>query len=303
MAYRMHIWRENNPEKRALLKRRDKVRRKLRDYGILSPVGSSMTQSEQEIYDQIGRDDYSFWDMCKLNGGPGKLHNGGIRVNQQPKAPRTKEYLLWDRVRQSCKEKDNYFDLKIEDITIPLICPITGIEISTNFDDRYNNNYFVLDRIDWEQGFISGNVRVVSLLGLRQRALELSQKGMINSSDRVPSNIKKFLLNKARHSAIKNKYECNLTIDDIEIPKFCPYLNIELSFNKKNNKDPNYASIDRIDSSKEYIKGNVMIISRLANTMKNNATIDQMKTFSKNVLKIYNSKKNSKKFFSDISPA
>jgi hypothetical protein len=235
-----------------------------------------------------------------LNGGPGKLHNGGLSKNKIEREPRTKEYLLWDRVRQSCKEKDNFFDLKVEDISIPLICPITGIEISTNFEDRYNENYFVLDRIDWLQGFISGNVQVVSLLGLRQRTLELSQKGMINSSDRIPSNIKKFLLNKARRSAIKNRYECNLTIDDIEIPKSCPYLNIKLTFNKKNNKDSNYASIDRIDSSKGYIKGNVMIISRMANTMKNSSTIDQMKIFSKNVLKMYNSKKgqnSGEKFF------
>ena len=37
------------------------------------------------------------------------------------------------------------------------------------------------------------------------------------------------------------------------------------------------ASIDRKDSSKGYVKGNVAIISRRANLLKNNATIAELK--------------------------
>ena len=38
-----------------------------------------------------------------------------------------------------------------------------------------------------------------------------------------------------------------------------------------------------------YLYGNVQIISRLANSMKNKASEEQLKTFSRNVLKIYGS--------------
>lgn len=44
-------------------------------------------------------------------------------------------------------------------------------------------------------------------------------------------------------------------------------------------------SIDRIDNSKGYIKGNVWIISMKANAMKNSANFKELHTFCKNILR------------------
>lgn len=81
--------------------------------------------------------------------------------------------------------------------------------------------------------------------------------------------------------------ECDIDITDIEIPEYCSYLNIRLSTDKKDCYKDNYYSIDRIDSSKGYVKGNIQIISRLANTMKNNATIEQLLIFAENIKRLY----------------
>jgi hypothetical protein len=46
-------------------------------------------------------------------------------------------------------------------------------------------------------------------------------------------------------------------------------------------------SIDRIDNERGYVRGNVQIVSHLANGMKSTATVDQLKRFAAWVIKTY----------------
>lgn len=87
--------------------------------------------------------------------------------------------------------------------------------------------------------------------------------------------------------AKKNGREFTITPDDLDWPTHCKYLGMELRY-IGGEKLGNSASLDRIDSSKGYIKGNVQIVSDLANIMKNAATEEQLITFAKNVLEIHN---------------
>lgn len=98
----------------------------------------------------------------------------------------------------------------------------------------------------------------------------------------------KCLLNASRYRAKQKGLEHNITLEDISIPEFCPVLGVRLESNTNNlTAQNNSPSIDRIDNSKGYIKGNVRIISYRANAIKNNATIEElqkiinyMKTFT-----------------------
>ena len=64
-----------------------------------------------------------------------------------------------------------------------------------------------------------------------------------------------------------------------EYPKVCPILKIELDWkSKRNGGQNNSPSLDRIDPTKGYISGNVIIMSSLANRMKSNSTLEQKKT-------------------------
>jgi hypothetical protein len=69
----------------------------------------------------------------------------------------------------------------------------------------------------------------------------------------------------------------NLDHSDIVIPDFCPVLGIPLSLNNNGaGYHSNSPSLDRIDNSKGYVKGNVRVISARANLLKNDATIEEL---------------------------
>lgn len=97
------------------------------------------------------------------------------------------------------------------------------------------------------------------------------------------------ILNKARSSAKVRGLEFNLELSDIIIPKYCPYFNVPLDTWGAKDFVP---SIDRIDSSKGYVKGNIEIISYLANKMKHTATQDQLVSFAKGVLNRFDNETN-----------
>ena len=70
--------------------------------------------------------------------------------------------------------------------------------------------------------------------------------------------------------------------EDIPWVTHCPFLGIELDYQIKGHaagKD-NSPSLDRIDNTKGYVKGNVQVLSRLANTMKSSATPEQLRAFA-----------------------
>lgn len=95
-------------------------------------------------------------------------------------------------------------------------------------------------------------------------------------------NPSKVILTRARGKAKERGWEFNLELSDIVIPEVCPYFGEPLRFE---GKLFDWApSLDRIDNSKGYIKGNVEVISYLANRMKNNASQDTLLRFCQAVI-------------------
>lgn len=82
-----------------------------------------------------------------------------------------------------------------------------------------------------------------------------------------------------------------ITPDEIPLPNTCRYFGWELDYrdtaSKRRRWSHQTASIDRIDSSKGYIPGNIQVISLLANRMKQDATIEEMLKFAIGVLKTH----------------
>lgn len=119
----------------------------------------------------------------------------------------------------------------------------------------------------------------------RREDPEYVLKSNRTDTDRRHNNdvsLKLCLLRSAKQRAKTKGLDFNIDITDINLPDKCPLLDIPLgSFYRE--ATGNSYSIDRIDSSKGYIKGNVWIISKKANTLKGNATLEELELLVKNL--------------------
>jgi len=90
----------------------------------------------------------------------------------------------------------------------------------------------------------------------------------------------------AKHRANKLNLPFNLDISDLVIPEYCPILGLPLVNYIGSGKGfrPDSISLDRKIPELGYIKGNVEVISHLANSMKNSATWEELVKFARAVL-------------------
>jgi hypothetical protein len=113
----------------------------------------------------------------------------------------------------------------------------------------------------------------------RQKVREDKQRWMAKPENRIRHS-----LGQAKRRAQKDGREFDITIEDLlPLPTTCPVLGIEINYTgtKARGFVNNSPSIDRIDSSKGYIKGNVQIISWRANRIKSDASIEELEAVIK----------------------
>jgi hypothetical protein len=91
-----------------------------------------------------------------------------------------------------------------------------------------------------------------------------------------------FLSIKAR--AAKKGLEFNLEESDVTTVKSCPVFGVALVRSSKIHSW-NSPSVDRIDNTKGYVKGNIQVMSYLANSMKRDATDEQLIIFAEWILR------------------
>ena len=111
------------------------------------------------------------------------------------------------------------------------------------------------------------------------------EKELLLGKKRYRENLQKSLYNSAKRRAKAKNIPFNIDIDDIVIPKKCPVFGFDFEIGTKNKqKSP---SLDRIIPEKGYVKGNIIVVSLKANTMKSNATLEEIKAlydFYKNII-------------------
>jgi hypothetical protein len=84
----------------------------------------------------------------------------------------------------------------------------------------------------------------------------------------------------AKSRSKKNGVDFDIELSDLKIPDVCPVFGIPIYFvgGKRTDNSP---SLDRKDNSKGYVKGNVHVISWLANCRKGDLTLEQAEALVK----------------------
>jgi Zn finger protein HypA/HybF involved in hydrogenase expression len=106
------------------------------------------------------------------------------------------------------------------------------------------------------------------------------------NSERVKSLTPEWKMHqRAKQRCKQTGRDFNIEVSDIVIPDVCPILGIKLNVNSgRSGAYNNSPSLDRIDNSKGYIKGNVQVVSQLANSMKSYASNEELHKFAQWVL-------------------
>jgi hypothetical protein len=98
----------------------------------------------------------------------------------------------------------------------------------------------------------------------------------------------KLMVRRAKSRAEIKNVPFNITWKDVDYVNICPILGIPLNWGETSNeggRNIDTPSLDRINPKLGYVKGNVRIISTLANMMKSSATKEQIEVFCKNIFK------------------
>ncbi len=143
-------------------------------------------------------------------------------------------------------------------------------------------------RIVWLCLCYCGLLQIISSGSLRSgraRSCKKCRKTVSMWKRYVPENQ---MLAAAKCRAKKLNLPFNLEISDIYIPAICPLLGLPIvsGINKKSGNSPNSPSLDRKIPSLGYVKGNVWVLSRRANLLKSDATIEEVELLLSNWKKL-----------------
>ena len=118
--------------------------------------------------------------------------------------------------------------------------------------------------------------------------LTCEERAVMASKNRewYEKTIKQRILYRAKERSKETGCPFNITEEDIILPELCPLLEIPFVYGSSKSKWYTY-SLDKIEPHKGYVKGNIQVITYLANTMKSSASKEELITFAKNILKLF----------------
>jgi len=132
----------------------------------------------------------------------------------------------------------------------------------------------VSKQLGFQQAILEKKWAVKQEVATEKRKYTRKKWGAKSSMDPVFYKTVREKYTRKRFRAKQAGLEFNLNFGDIVFPKFCPVLGIEIDY-FANKRSENCMSWDRIDPSKGYVTGNVVIMSWRANRIKNDGSKEE----------------------------
>jgi hypothetical protein len=311
------------PEEQTLVRKRSRVREYFREHDILPEYGSELTEEQQKILNDVENNNFEFFEEVKQQRQKLTHPNitSGNRLTPEEiflsgKRKRVREYFrlinvlpeygseLTEEQQKILNDIENnnfefFEEVKQQRQEKRQIAQCSTVPKKVRYEKRNTDGYTA----NSEPKLVLFRLRMVQILPPIDSILNEEQNNIVKDVyENGFGKSKSYFLTKYLHLSTPEGrilfrtykkhtdegFNFNLTIDDIIIPEYCPILNIKLTTDPKDKDSPNYYSIDRIDSSKGYVKGNVQIISMKANKMKSKSTEEELLKFSLSVLKLFN---------------
>lgn len=144
--------------------------------------------------------------------------------------------------------------------------------------------------------FRNGRCKECARLRHPEDSIQRSAAWRAANPDRVKRNSHAYRLNNpeqkiwesARDRAKRDKIPFTIRKTDIRIPEFCPLLGIKLAHGKgTGGAKASSPSLDRIKPDIGYVPGNIWVVSYRANMIKNDASLEELRTLVINLAKTY----------------
>tara|TARA_R110002020_G_scaffold198231_2_gene399472 strand:- start:6901 stop:7320 length:420 start_codon:yes stop_codon:yes gene_type:complete len=132
------------------------------------------------------------------------------------------------------------------------------------------------------------HANIIQLIGKSPEQIKRKERYDSIESDPQSKDYKLTMLRLAKARARRRNIFFDLSLNDIKINRHCPILGIPFEVGSKNWH--NSPSLDRIDNRRGYEPDNVIVVCMMANSIKNQATPEQIKKVGKFYEELYREK-------------
>lgn len=258
-------WRKT-PTGRRLNKRRNELKTELIKYGLL-PMDYPYSKTHEELIDLLKCN--KFDEVKKYS-----IENRPVVVKPvKKKTPRKKypgdvEAQKARRERQKILQKEKTFYLKVGKLQSAGLLPT---DIEGELTDQQKD--------------------IISKVRNGETYANLIEEYINDANIETKQKIILQRLNQRSKTQryIQTGHYLNLTLEDIIVNEYCPFLGVKIDYRISKGRQirADGYSVDRFKNEKSYVNGNVWVISRLANTIKNDSSLEELKSFCINIIKKY----------------